>query len=63
MATDWAPYAESMLKAADAEPALANEAGSGNFSERPAERPETHFEARGRAGGRAVWDLAYAKVR
>ena len=63
MATDWAPYAQAMLKTADAERALANEAGAGKFSERPAERPETHFEARGRASGRAVWNLAYARVQ
>ena len=63
MATDWEPYARSMLTTADAEPALDNEAGPGNFSKRPAERPETHFEARGRACGRAVWNLAYAKAR
>lgn len=63
MATDWEPYARSMLTNADAVPALANEAGSGNYSERPPERPETHFEARGRACGRVVWNLAYAKGR
>ena len=63
MATDWEPYARSMLKSAEAELAIVNEAGSGNFSERPMERPETHFEARGRACGHAVWNLAYAKVQ
>ncbi len=63
MATDWAPYARSMLATADAEPALANEADPGNFSERPTERPETHFEARGRESGRVIWDLAYAKAQ
>ena len=63
MATDWAPYAHAMLQTADAERALANEAGSGRFSERPAERPETHFEARGRESGRAVWNLAYTRVQ
>ena len=63
MATDWAPYADSILKTADAEASLVNEAGAGKFSERPAERPETHFEARGLACGREVWNFAYAKVR
>ncbi len=63
MATDWEPYAKSMLKTVDAEPALANEAGRGEFSEQPAERPETHFESRGRASGRMVWNLAYAKIQ
>lgn len=63
MATDWAPYAKSMLKTTDAEPTLVNEAGSGRFSERAVERPETHFEVRGRASGREVWNLSYAKVR
>ena len=63
MATDWEPYARSMLETVDAEPALANEAGRGAFSEQPAERPETHFESRGRASGRKVWDLAYGKIQ
>ena len=63
MATDWAPYAKSMLKTTDAEATLVNEAGSGRFSERAVERPETHFEVRGRASGREVWNLAYEKVR
>ena len=62
LATDWEPYAVAMLKTADAQPTLANEAGSGEFSERSVERPETHFEARGRACGRAIWNLAYAKM-
>lgn len=61
MATDWEPYARAMLKTADAEPSLANEAGSGKCSESPAERRETHFEARGRTCGREIWNLAYAK--
>ena len=63
VATDWEPYARSMLKTADTEPTLVNAAGRGKFSKRPAERPETHFEARGRESGREVWDLSYAKVR
>ena len=63
LATDWEPYAVSMLKTVDADPTLVNEAGPGRFSERAVERPETHFELRGRASGREVWDLAYAKLR
>ena len=63
MATDWEPYARSMLKTADGEPTLGNEAGVGRFSERGLERPETHFEVRGRESGRAVWNLAYAKTQ
>ena len=61
LATDWASYAEQMLEVLDAELALVNVAGRGNFAPRPPERPVTRFESRGRALGHDVWDLAYVK--
>lgn len=62
MATDWQDYAEHMLAAADAEPALSNQAGPGRFMPDRAGRPETKFERRGLARGHGVWDLVYTKV-
>ena len=61
MATDWQPYAEQMLELADACSELRNLAGAGQFSPRPAERPETKFERRGRRLGHGVWDLLYER--
>ncbi|MFV8818840.1 tRNA (guanosine(46)-N7)-methyltransferase TrmB [Haliea sp. E17] len=61
LATDWENYAEQMLEVLSAEPALANLAGEGNFSPRPAHRPETKFEQRGERLGHGVWDLLFEK--
>jgi tRNA (guanine-N7-)-methyltransferase len=59
VATDWAPYAESMREVLDAEPALRScYAG-------PAprlERPLTKFEVQGLEKGHEVVDLVYARV-
>lgn len=60
LATDWAEYAQQMLEVLDAEPALENLSGSGNFRPREA-RPVTRFEARGQRLGHAVFDLAYRR--
>ncbi|MCX2841017.1 tRNA (guanosine(46)-N7)-methyltransferase TrmB [Microbulbifer thermotolerans] len=62
MATDWENYAEHMLEVLEAEPQLENIAGSGNYSERPAFRPETKFERRGQRLGHGVWDLLYKAI-
>lgn len=56
LATDWADYAEQMAAVAGAEPRL-----DGGLDARPA-RPETRFEARARAEGRAVTDFTYRRV-
>ena len=61
MATDWADYAEQMLAVVDADPAWRNQAGSGNYSARPAWRTQTHFELRGLKLGHGVWDLLYQR--
>ena len=58
-ATDDAGYAEQMLAV------LAGEAGLANvhtgFAPRPAHRPDTRYEQRGLAAGRAPYDLLFRK--
>lgn len=61
LATDWAPYAEHMWDVLDALPALRNVAGPRGAVERPAWRPQTHFETRGQKLGHGVWDLLYRR--
>ena len=56
-ATDWEPYAESMLEVLSSEPLLAN--GTENFAPRPAHRPVTKFETRGLKLGHGVRDLLF----
>ncbi|PPU13359.1 tRNA (guanosine(46)-N7)-methyltransferase TrmB [Xanthomonas arboricola pv. corylina] len=58
-ATDWADYAEQMWDVLDATPGLVNRAGPRGHVERPAWRPQTHFETRGQKLGHGVWDLLY----
>ncbi|SHN75681.1 tRNA (guanosine(46)-N7)-methyltransferase TrmB [Cryptosporangium aurantiacum] len=54
-ATDWEPYAEQMVAVLAAEPGL--ELEHGGPVERPAWRPETKYETRGRAKGHVVADI------
>jgi tRNA (guanine-N7-)-methyltransferase len=61
LATDWQDYAGHMWDVLDAEPALDNEAGPRGWFDRPAWRPQTHFEARGLRLGHGVWDLLYRR--
>jgi tRNA (guanine-N7-)-methyltransferase len=61
LATDWQDYAEQMWDVLDAEPRLRNEAGARGWFDRPAWRPQTHFEARGLRLGHGVWDLLYQR--
>ena len=61
LATDWQDYAEQMWDVLDAEPLLKNEAGPRGYFDRPAWRPQTHFEARGLKLGHGVWDLLYQR--
>lgn len=58
-ATDWEDYAQQMLATFAAEPLLVNT--SSGFAARPAWRPETKFEARGRRLGHAVFDLVFER--
>lgn len=61
MATDWVPYAEYMLEVMQAAPGYHNLSPTGDWVERPAERPETKFERRGTRLGHQVRDLKFAK--
>lgn len=62
LATDWPPYAGWMLAMLDgAADLFENLAGSGNFSQRPPERPITKFERRGERLGHPVFDLLYRR--
>jgi len=55
LATDWAPYAEWMLEAIAATPALLNLGDP--YVDRPAWRPGTHFEKRGLKRGHDIFDV------
>jgi tRNA (guanine-N7-)-methyltransferase len=61
LATDWQPYAEHMRAVLDPHRAFVNLGGTAGFVERPASRPQTRFELRGRQLGHAVWDLAFRR--
>lgn len=61
LATDWQSYAEHMLAVLEAEDALVNTAGQGNFFTGPTERPVTKFEQRGKGLGHGVWDLRFRR--
>jgi tRNA (guanine-N7-)-methyltransferase len=56
LATDWADYAEQMVRVLDAEQALV-----GGMTERWAERPVTKFERKGIEAGRTITDLCYER--
>ena len=55
VATDWAPYADEVLAAVEAEPALRNTCAG--FAPRPPHRPVTKFEERALAAGRTAFDV------
>jgi tRNA (guanine-N7-)-methyltransferase len=58
-ATDWEPYAASMLTTLTADPGLVNL--HDGFAPRPAYRPETRFERRALRAGRPVFDLVFRR--
>jgi len=60
LATDWADYAEFMLKQIAQVEGLRNTAGEGQFSTRPQSRPLTKYEQRGQRLGHDVFDLLLA---
>ena len=60
VATDWEDYAQQILEALSAEPALANTAEG--YAPRPAYRPLTKFENRGLKLGHRVWDIIFRRV-
>ncbi len=59
VATDWEDYATQILDVLEAEPLLKNMAAG--FAERPASRPITKFETRGKRLGHGVWDILFAR--
>ena len=58
-ATDWQEYAEHILATLSSVSSLENT--HGGFAERPAARPETKFETRGRRLGHDAWDIIFRK--
>jgi tRNA (guanine-N7-)-methyltransferase len=62
LATDWQEYADHMLATVDAADGWRNMANRGNFSAKPPNRIETHFEKRGARLGHASWDLVYERT-
>lgn len=60
VATDWQDYADQALEVLGAVRGLANTAEG--FAPRPASRPLTKFERRGRNLGHGVWDLLFERV-
>ena len=59
LATDWAPYAESMLAACTATKGLRN--ANAGWAPRPEFRPRTRFERRGLAAGHEIFDLEFIR--
>lgn len=60
LATDWQPYAEWMLEQLAPNPFFENLGQP--FVERPAWRPQTHFERRGERKGHGIADLLYRRT-
>ena len=60
LATDWEDYAQQMLDVLNREPLLVNTVP--DYAPRPAHRPLTKFEQRGRKLGHPVWDLLYRRA-
>lgn len=61
-ATDWQEYAEQMLSTLTQQPLLHNQHEAGGFIERPATRPLTKFENRGKNLGHEVFDLIFLRA-
>jgi tRNA (guanine-N7-)-methyltransferase len=59
VATDWQEYADQILAVLSVVPGLTNTAAG--FAPRPAWRPETKFEQRGRRLGHGVWDVLFTR--
>ncbi|MDO5686181.1 MAG: tRNA (guanosine(46)-N7)-methyltransferase TrmB [Neisseria sp.] len=59
-ATDWQDYAEQMLEVLSATAGLRNTAA--DYAPKPAYRPETKFETRGKKLGHGVWDLVFERI-
>jgi len=62
LATDWAPYADYMLDVMAESSGFENNSEQGGFCPRPAWRPQTKYEKRGKRLGHAVYDLIFIKT-
>jgi tRNA (guanine-N7-)-methyltransferase len=60
IATDWQNYAEHCLAVLTENPELNNTAN--DYAAKPAYRPSTKYEERGRRLGHGVWDIVFTKV-
>ena len=60
-ATDWAPYAQSMLELIGDNEDLLNTSEQNTYCERPEYRPLTKFEKRGKRLGHNVFDLIFSR--
>lgn len=63
MATDWEPYAQHMLDVMSSMEGYTNLSADNDYVPRPASRPVTKFEQRGRRLGHGVWDLMFERVK
>jgi tRNA (guanine-N7-)-methyltransferase len=61
LATDWSAYAEHMLSVLASCSAFENLSASADYCPRPAWRPVTRYENRGRELGHKVYDLIFRK--
>ncbi|NVK89255.1 MAG: tRNA (guanosine(46)-N7)-methyltransferase TrmB [Gammaproteobacteria bacterium] len=61
LATDWENYAEHMLAVMSQADGWGNLSPTGDYIERPEDRPITKFETRGTKLGHGVWDLMYER--
>jgi tRNA (guanine-N7-)-methyltransferase len=61
IATDWQDYAESIAAQFLDDERFLNEGDTSGYAVRPAYRPLTRFEQRGRRLGHGVWDLVFTK--
>lgn len=62
LATDWAPYAESMLEVMQSAPGFENLSPTGRYVAKPEWRPPTKYERRGQRLGHEVADLVYRRL-
>ena len=61
VATDWKNYAEHILEVLESQGLLQNTAGKNQYLEKPADRPLTKYEQRGKRLGHDVFDLVFVK--
>lgn len=61
MATDWQDYARHMARELLSDERFINLGDDQGYSEKPAYRPTTKFEQRGKRLGHEVWDLLWRK--